>query len=130
MSYESPTIRPPSEARSLLIRATRHCSWNRCIFCYGVLWDRRKLELRPVEDIKKDILSLKDIAQKITTWAEEKGSGKSIEKIAMHNSILWLTVALPGEIAVTAVPGQHWSSRGLLDRNHTLWLGFVIEAPG
>lgn len=42
----------------------------------------------------------------------------------------WQTVALPGPIAVTAVPGQHWSSRGLLDRNRTLWLGFVIKAPG
>lgn len=30
---ESPTIRPPSEWRSILIRITRGCKWNRCKFC-------------------------------------------------------------------------------------------------
>jgi hypothetical protein len=33
MSYESPTIRPPSEWRSGLLRVTRGCNWNRCLFC-------------------------------------------------------------------------------------------------
>lgn len=26
-------IRPPSEAKSLLVRAVRGCNWNRCLFC-------------------------------------------------------------------------------------------------
>ncbi len=29
-----------------------------------------------------------------------------------------------------AVPALHFSARGLLDRNQTLWCGYVIEAPG
>ena len=33
MHYESPTIRPPSEWRSGLLRITRGCNWNRCRFC-------------------------------------------------------------------------------------------------
>jgi radical SAM superfamily enzyme YgiQ (UPF0313 family) len=31
-SFEQGPIRPPSEARSLLIRATRNCPWNKCAF--------------------------------------------------------------------------------------------------
>ncbi len=38
-------------------------------------------------------------------------------------------VPLPGGSAVTLVPVQHWSARGLTDRNKALWAGFVIEAP-
>jgi len=30
---EQLVIRPPSEAHSLLLRATRGCDWNRCLFC-------------------------------------------------------------------------------------------------
>ena len=30
---ESLIIRPPSEWRSLLVRITRGCNWNRCRFC-------------------------------------------------------------------------------------------------
>jgi L-ascorbate metabolism protein UlaG (beta-lactamase superfamily) len=32
-----------------------------------------------------------------------------------------------GAVKVTFVPAQHWSRRGLLDTNKTLWGGFVIE---
>jgi L-ascorbate metabolism protein UlaG (beta-lactamase superfamily) len=41
----------------------------------------------------------------------------------------WQMVAVTGEIRITAVPARHFSGRGLLDRNETLWCGFVIEAP-
>lgn len=34
----------------------------------------------------------------------------------------------PG-FSVTLVPVQHWSARGLSDRNKALWAGFVIETP-
>lgn len=32
-----------------------------------------------------------------------------------------------GEAVIRFVPSQHWSQRGPLDRNETLWGGFVIE---
>ena len=89
--YESPTIRPPSEVRSLLVRATRYCPWNRCIFCYGVLWDHRKLELRPLEDIKQDILAMKAQADEIIALAEENDAQDRIEQLAIQNNVLWLT---------------------------------------
>lgn len=39
------------------------------------------------------------------------------------------TIAL-GEARVHCVPVHHWSARGVLDRNHALWCGFVIEGIG
>jgi len=38
-------------------------------------------------------------------------------------------VPLPGGASVTLVPVQHWSARGLTDRNKALWAGFVIDTP-
>lgn len=32
-------------------------------------------------------------------------------------------------MSIVAVPAQHFSGRGLFDRNKTLWMGFVIETP-
>jgi len=91
IQYECPPIRPPSEARSLLVRATRYCPWGRCIFCYGVLWDYRKLELRPIEEIKQDILAMKAHAEQITAWAAENNAQDRVEQVAIHNNVLWLT---------------------------------------
>lgn len=39
------------------------------------------------------------------------------------------TVAL-GALRVTGLPAVHFSSRGLFDRNHTLWCGFGIRSAG
>src|SRR5215467_1692014 len=39
-------------------------------------------------------------------------------------------VSLPGGASVTLIPVQHWSARGLTDRNKALWAGFVIDTPG
>ena len=51
--YEQGVIRPPSEARSLLVRVTRNCPWNQCLFCpayKGVNFSRRS-----VAEVKADI---------------------------------------------------------------------------
>ncbi|MCL0093266.1 radical SAM protein [Dehalococcoidia bacterium] len=93
VQYELTPIRPPSEARSLLVRATRNCPWGRCTFCYAMLYNRERFQLRPVEDIKQDILVMKSLAQEITGWAGEHGYGDRIEQVAMHNGIFWLTNA-------------------------------------
>jgi L-ascorbate metabolism protein UlaG (beta-lactamase superfamily) len=38
-------------------------------------------------------------------------------------------VTLPGGASVSLVPVQHWSARGLTDRNKALWAGFAIDTP-
>jgi L-ascorbate metabolism protein UlaG (beta-lactamase superfamily) len=41
----------------------------------------------------------------------------------------WEQAALDGELAVHSVPAQHFSQRGLCDRNATLWMGYVLRGP-
>ncbi len=91
IQFETPPFRPPSEAQSLLVRATRNCPWNRCAFCYGIHWNRQKLELRPAEDIKQDIRNMKALADEIIAWAEQNNYRDQIERVAASNGILWLT---------------------------------------
>jgi len=62
--FELGAIRPPSEggSHSLLLRFTRNCSWNSCTFCYGLHYNRKKLQLRPVSEIREDIDKAKKIS--------------------------------------------------------------------
>ena len=53
LPYEVGPIRPPSEAASLLIRATRNCPWNKCEFC--PTYKGTRFERRPLEDVLADI---------------------------------------------------------------------------
>ena len=39
----------------------------------------------------------------------------------------WWQTARVGPVRITFVPSQHWSRRGLIDTNRTLWGGFVVE---
>ncbi|MEO8432527.1 MAG: MBL fold metallo-hydrolase [Acidobacteriota bacterium] len=41
----------------------------------------------------------------------------------------WEASDLGAGFSVTAVPVQHFSGRGLSDRNRTLWTGFVLSGP-
>ena len=50
---EQGPIRPPAEARSLLLRVTRNCPWNRCTFC--PLYKNKRFTLRPMAHIRRDI---------------------------------------------------------------------------
>ncbi|MBA7650358.1 hypothetical protein ES703_58161 [subsurface metagenome] len=79
-SLELGPIRPPSEASSLLLRVTRNCSWNRCKFCH--IYKGKRFELRPVADIKQDILTVKAIQDKLKEAAQQGGYGGSVEAAA------------------------------------------------
>lgn len=42
----------------------------------------------------------------------------------------WESVKVPGcELEITAAPSQHFSGRGMSNRNSTLWSSFVIQGP-
>jgi radical SAM superfamily enzyme YgiQ (UPF0313 family) len=53
MNYEGPVIRPPSEARSLILQVTVGCSHNRCTFCPA--YKGRRFRIKEVESIRQDI---------------------------------------------------------------------------
>lgn len=80
--FETGPIRPPSEggSHSLLIRTTRNCSWNRCKFCYGIMYGREPFERRKVADIKKDIDTVKTMADEIKKVSRELGLGGNISQ--------------------------------------------------
>lgn len=42
----------------------------------------------------------------------------------------WEAIDVPGgSLRLTAAPAQHWSRRGLFDRNRTLWASYWIDTP-
>jgi radical SAM superfamily enzyme YgiQ (UPF0313 family) len=79
-SFELGPIRPPSEAYSILIRATRNCPWNRCRFC--PIYKGSKFELRGVEEIIRDIEAIKAISEGIKEAAWMMGYGDNMQEIA------------------------------------------------
>jgi radical SAM superfamily enzyme YgiQ (UPF0313 family) len=72
--FEMGPIRPPNEGkdRSLLLRVTRNCPWNRCLFCS--VYKRDRFEYRPVAEIKADIAVVAALAERV----RKGGSGEAI----------------------------------------------------
>jgi len=99
-TFELGPIRPPSEAYSLLIRATKNCPWNRCLFC--PVYKGSKFELRSVEEIIKDIETVEAISEGIKEITWRMGHGGKLREVAamlsnqlqygqcVHNVALWL----------------------------------------
>ncbi len=83
--FEQGPIRPPSEARSLLIRITRNCPWNRCTFCY--IYKHEKFSIRPVADVIKDIDTVYEHVRKIGELADSSGSVYQSDIGALAGSI-------------------------------------------
>ena len=79
-SFELGPIRPPSEAQSLLIRVTKNCPWNRCKFCQ--IYKGKKFELRSVEEIKQEILTVKAIQDRLKEISWQAGYGGRLEEVA------------------------------------------------
>jgi len=83
LRYEIGPIRPPSEAYSLLIRFTRNCPWNKCEFCH--IYKGRKFEKRTVSEVRRDIDTVKKIADEIATLSRKQGyAGKITETLVEH----------------------------------------------
>ncbi|MES1955234.1 MBL fold metallo-hydrolase [Salinisphaera hydrothermalis] len=58
----------------------------------------------------------------LNRWLARRGSRRIVTLDWWHSS-----KPLGDGLSITAVPAQHWSRRGLFDRNRSLWAGFWIE---
>jgi hypothetical protein len=80
LQFEQGPIRPPNEAQSLLLRFTRNCPWNRCLFC--PVYKQRRFSLRTVEEIQQDIRTVRCIADEVTAVSRKLGySGKITDAV-------------------------------------------------
>lgn len=82
---EQGPIRPPSEAYSLLLRVTRNCPWNRCEFCHT--YQGQRFSLRSVEEVEKDVDTIREIVSAVTSLSRSQGLGGEITA-SLANSIL------------------------------------------
>jgi len=76
LRYEIGPIRPPNEAYSLLVRFTRNCPWNQCAFCHT--YKGKRFEKRSLDEIKRDIDTIKAIYDDITALSWKAGDGGKI----------------------------------------------------
>ncbi|MBI5521321.1 MAG: radical SAM protein [Desulfarculus sp.] len=77
LSFEQGPIRPPSEAKSLLLRFTRNCPWNKCKFC--PVYKRRTFSRRPLSEIKQDIDTAAAMRDQIKALSWDLGQGGQVE---------------------------------------------------
>jgi L-ascorbate metabolism protein UlaG (beta-lactamase superfamily) len=83
-----------------------------------------------------DHMDLPTLRQVRERWAPPVATGlgnaRHLAKAGIRSAMeldWWQSAELAGA-RVTYVPAQHFSSRGLHDRNRCLWGGFVVEAGG
>lgn len=74
--FEQGPIRPPSESRSLLLRFTRNCPWNRCAFC--PVYKGRPFSRRSLAEIQADIDTVRAIIDDMKTLSWSMGEGGTI----------------------------------------------------
>ncbi len=81
--FEQGPIRPPNEARSLLLRITRNCPWNQCRFC--LVYKTEKFSIRPITEVKKDIEAARQIADELKDLSSKLGGGGEInDRVVSH----------------------------------------------
>lgn len=60
------------------------------------------------------------------------GVGQFVEQRAEGTAIdldWWDSFDFNDQVKISAVPAQHFSGRGILDRDATLWCGYIIDTP-
>jgi L-ascorbate metabolism protein UlaG (beta-lactamase superfamily) len=77
--------------------------------------------------------TVRQLAAMRVPFVTSLGVGAHLEAFGVASELIteldwWQQHRLPGtEVRVSAAPSQHFSGRGLKDRNATLWSSFVIE---
>ena len=106
LDFEQGPIRPPNEARSFLLRITRNCPWNQCLFC--PIYKNRKFSLRTVEEIKKDIQAARDIADDVKALSWKLGDRGATTDRVMRSAVT--SSPWTGPSAARSPPPSRWSS--------------------
>jgi L-ascorbate metabolism protein UlaG (beta-lactamase superfamily) len=81
-----------------------------------------------------DYPTIRKLARRDVPFVTSLGVGAHLEAWGVRPERIveldwWETFQLPGaELTVTAAPSQHFSGRGLKDRNATLWSSFVVKS--
>jgi L-ascorbate metabolism protein UlaG (beta-lactamase superfamily) len=75
----------------------------------------------------------RQLARATTPVVTSLGVGERIERLGVEASRVteldwWEQHTLPGGVTITATPAQHFSGRGLSDRNTTLWSSWVLSS--
>jgi len=81
LDFEQGPIRPPNEAKSLLIRVTRNCSWNQCLFC--PVYKGKEFSRRGLEEVKEDIRTIKKIKEEVTSLSRQLGAGGEVNDLVI-----------------------------------------------
>lgn len=81
------------------------------------------LDINTLQDLEKAYSPTFIVPLGIDLYLKKKGLEKTI---ALN---WWEGTALSETVTVDAVEAQHFSSRGMFDRDKTLWAGFVIQSP-
>lgn len=77
-------------------------------------------------------MSIRALAERRVPFVTSLGVGARLEKFGIEPSLIteldwWEEHVLPGgALSFTATPAQHFSGRGLRDRNSTLWSSWVL----
>jgi len=69
LTFEQGPIRPPSESRSLCLRFTRNCRWNRCTFC--LVYKDTTFSPRSLDEIKNDIDAVAALRTEVMEYARQ-----------------------------------------------------------
>jgi L-ascorbate metabolism protein UlaG (beta-lactamase superfamily) len=82
-----------------------------------------------------DYPTVRELARTGVPFVTSLGVGAHLEAFGVRPELIteldwWESHRLPNaDLTVTAAPSQHFSGRGLKDRNATLWSSFAIHAP-
>jgi L-ascorbate metabolism protein UlaG (beta-lactamase superfamily) len=77
--------------------------------------------------------TIKKLAKMRVAFITSLGVGALLEKFGVDPGLIteldWWENHTVNGMTVTATPAQHFSGRGILDRNRTLWSSWVLQTP-
>ena len=78
--------------------------------------------------------SIQQLADKTSMFVVPNGVGARLKKWGIKEEKItelswWNSFSFNGELSIVATPAQHFSGRGLFDRNKSLWASWVIMSP-